>query len=57
MKKKVAKLCDNNNEVFKMLNRTVDELKALGFDTESGSKDFGLYGAFKRASHRVKRCI
>lgn len=25
-----AKICDNNNEVFKMLNRTVDELNAIG---------------------------
>lgn len=24
-----AKICDNNNEVLKMLNRTVDELNAI----------------------------
>lgn len=28
--REAAKICDNNNEVFKMLNRTVDELNAIG---------------------------
>lgn len=27
---KAAKICDNNNEVFKMLNRTVDAINAIG---------------------------
>ena len=27
--REAAKICDNNNEVFKMLNRTVDELNAI----------------------------
>lgn len=28
--REAAKICDNSNEVFKMLNRTVDELNAIG---------------------------
>ena len=28
--REAAKICDNNNEVFKILNRTVDELNAIG---------------------------
>lgn len=28
--REAANICDNNNEVFKMLNRTVDELNAIG---------------------------
>lgn len=28
--REAAKICDNNTEVFKMLNRTVDELNAIG---------------------------
>ena len=28
--REAAKICDNNNEVFKMLNRTVDEFNAIG---------------------------
>lgn len=27
--REAAKICDNNNEVFKMLNRTVDELNSI----------------------------
>lgn len=28
--REAAKICDNKNEVFKMPNRTVDELNAIG---------------------------
>ena len=27
--REAAKICENNNEVFKMLNRTVDELNSI----------------------------
>ncbi len=57
MKKKAAKLCDNNNEVFKMLNRTVDELKALGLTLNQAVKISACMELLKELHTRVKRCI
>lgn len=53
--KKAAKICDNNNEVFKMLNRTVDELKALGLTLNQAVKVSACMELLKRASHTCKK--
>ena len=53
--KKAAKICNNNNEVFKMLNRTVDELKALGLTLNQAVKVSACMELLKRASHTCEK--
>lgn len=53
--REAAKIYDKN-EVFKMPNRTVDELNAIGLTLNAGRKGFGLYGVFEKgASHTCEK--